>query len=385
MFLQLHSRQKPWLNTLIVNFRSLANFLLAFLLLACLHYASAAQDTSWRAGIVKVSAGKAPGTGVVVEIRPEFVYIVTAAHVVEGGSSPKIVFASDPDKKKYQAKISDWQGEEQSRGLALLQVENPHLSNLGVIDPAPHGSAVPNMPVTVAGFPVPIDTLHVLSATIGSVHGLDLNLSPQTGEGFSGGPVLIDGRVAGLVYGQTGDYGRAVSADVVQIYLRNLGVRWSSQADSVPASAPRTASQPEYVPSQEMPFGSDRFLIRYDARFWHLNGRPSSERAEFVLDKSKLSAILSHENAQSSYELLRQQAIDALGGSAAVSTVEWQRMNGSFASFYRLILVKSPNRYIYYLHTGEAGTLRSTVYGPSDDPAWSSGLSEKLLSGIVIK
>ena len=152
------------------------------------------QSTDWHAGVVRVSAkGNSPGTGFVVALRSGRAYIVTCAHVVEGDSKPSVTFRAAPEERTPPAEVRHLQGGRPD-GLALLVVESPPTSVRAleaVTDAAPPGTAV-----SVAGYPVSLGAFTVLPASMVSVQGTELYLSPVTGEGFSGGPVMLNGRVA---------------------------------------------------------------------------------------------------------------------------------------------------------------------------------------------
>jgi len=179
--------------------------------------------------------GKSPGTGFVVSLRAGQSYLVTSAHVVEGDAGPAVVFLADPDRKSYPARVVDVEGGD-PRGLALLLVETPP-AGLRVIEPQPVPGVAPDTSVRVAGFPVAIGAFTVLPATVASIKGRDFYLSPETGEGFSGGPVLVDGRVVGLVFGREGGFGKAVSVAVVAPYLRGHDIQWVAASTNEVASA----------------------------------------------------------------------------------------------------------------------------------------------------
>jgi len=184
------------------------------------------QSPDWYAGVARVSAkDKSPGTGFVVAVRSGRAYIVTCAHVVEGDPKPSVAFRAAPEEPKA-ASVRHLQGGRMD-GLALLVVDRPPV-NVRALDAVPN-DAVPGSAVAVAGYPVSLGAFSVLPASIVSIKGTELYLAPVTGEGFSGGPVMLNGRVAGVVFGR-GEYGRAVPAAIVDVYLRGLEVRWGSDA-----------------------------------------------------------------------------------------------------------------------------------------------------------
>jgi len=134
-----------------------------------------------------------------------------------------------------------------------------------------------------------------------------------------------------------------------------------------------------YSATRRSSFGGGAFETRYDPTRWSTVGTPDSERLEFALASSRINAVLSHESVQSSFEKLADSAVQTLGGPAAVTAVEKERVVRRSAPFYKFVLTKGSYRYLYYFYTGSAGTLQAVVYGPNDDAAWATGIPEQLL------
>jgi formylglycine-generating enzyme required for sulfatase activity len=216
---------------------------LAQIALLLAHLPLWSQAPTWQAGVAQVIAkDRSPGTGFIVSLRGGRAYLVTSAHVVEGDPSPSVVFAADADRNRYPAQVRDVEGGE-PRGLALLSVEKPP-GGLRAIDSGPDSSVSAGTSVIVAGFPRSIGAFSVLPANVTSVRGRDLYLSPETGEGFSGGPVMLDGRVIGLVYGREGGFGKAVPVASIEPYLRGHEIAWRTEpVKPVDLPKPQPASQ----------------------------------------------------------------------------------------------------------------------------------------------
>jgi formylglycine-generating enzyme required for sulfatase activity len=126
-------------------------------------------------------------------------------------------------------------------------VANPPAS-IRVIEPGQDVSLTRGASVTVAGFPVVIGRFTVLPASVTAIRGRELFLFPETGEGFSGGPVLVDSRVVGVVFGREGGFGKALSVANVEPYLRGLGVVWRE-----PSAQPARAETQPQRPVQAKP------------------------------------------------------------------------------------------------------------------------------------
>ena len=205
-----------------VHARYVCRFVAAFVPLLA-QWSAWSQTPAWQAGVAKVTLradlNRQPGTAFVVALEKGTAFLVTSAHVVEGDPNPQIEFVAAP-RKPYPTTERNIQEADTYglRGLALLVVNNPP-SGLKVLPPSPvapgQGDAV-----IVAGYPAPIREFTVADSTIGAISGEDLVLNRETGEGFSGGPVLRDGSVVGLVFGHKSGFGVAIQSADVRTYLK---------------------------------------------------------------------------------------------------------------------------------------------------------------------
>jgi hypothetical protein len=227
------------------------------LMLALLvHPALRSQTPDWRAGIVQITnKNLSPGTGFIVALTRERALIITSAHVVEGDGSPRITFQGNR-AAEFTAKVLDQQSGD--RGFALLEVRNPPATGLRVLEPPP-GLQKPTegTPVTLVGYPAAVGSYFVKTAGISSIRSGDLVLDYVTGVGFSGGPVLIEGKVVGMVYGKEAIVGLAVPAANIDAYLRfaDTPVNWSattiggpSQTKAAAVSTPTPPATPTPAP-----------------------------------------------------------------------------------------------------------------------------------------
>ncbi|MBM3747584.1 MAG: hypothetical protein FJW34_17500, partial [Acidobacteria bacterium] len=206
------------------------------------------EAPAWQAGVAQVIAkDKSPGTGFVVSLRAGRAYLVTLAHVVAGDPSPSVVFVVDPDRKPYPAQVRNAEEGTDPRALALLQVQNPP-AGVHAIEPEAGLTLTPDTTVRVAGFPATIGAFTVLRATVASIKGRDFYLTPVTEEGFSGGPVLLEDRAVGLVFGREGAFGKAVPAAAVELYLRGHQITWGPETvKRAPETPPAPAKPAEVV------------------------------------------------------------------------------------------------------------------------------------------
>ena len=196
------------------------------------------QPGDWQAGVVRVSEG----SGFVVAVRSGRAYIVTCSHVIEGDPKPTVRFQAAPEER-YGAEVRDLQGGRRD-GLALLVVDKPP-ADVRALDAATD-APVPGTPVGFAGYPESLGAFTSVSAKIAAVRGTEFFLDRDAPEGFSGGPVLRDGRIVGVVYGRKGGFGSAVPSAIVDIYLRGLDVRWGGEAPKAEErkTVPATRSAP---------------------------------------------------------------------------------------------------------------------------------------------
>ncbi|MGE3976368.1 MAG: SUMF1/EgtB/PvdO family nonheme iron enzyme [Nitrospira sp.] len=185
--------------------------------------------TSQEGGKTKV------GTGFIVRLEKDAAYIVTASHVIEGDSQPRVVFHGK-ESKSFPAQVKGMEGGD-PRGLAVLVV-------LGDL---PHGAEV--LPVnsdfeinggeevTVIGFPrTPAVPWAVVPGVVMGQDGQYLVFSGVVAEGNSGSPVLLNGKVIGVVTEVLSQYGYAVPIPILHLALRG----WSVPLETTPNEVKRS-------------------------------------------------------------------------------------------------------------------------------------------------
>ncbi len=206
--------------------------------------ASHAQDIdALRAGVVKISSlseGKRKtGTGFIIKLEPSIAYIVTAAHVVEGDPAPQVEFFTRQNVS-VKAEVRKIEGGD-PQGLALIVVrgqENlpPGLVSLKLSASVQLKAGVDQ--VTAIGFPSGVASWGVLRVNVVSLEGRNIVLSKDLEEGNSGGPVIKDSQVVGLVMGLNQGFGLAVPALIVRTVLTNWGVALPADARADVISQP---------------------------------------------------------------------------------------------------------------------------------------------------
>ena len=200
------------------------------------------QSQSLESGVVKVSAKgegtRKTGTGFIVRLSEDSVYIMTAAHVVEGDSQPEIEFFTRRNVA-VTARIVEQEGGEE-RGLALLVVSGRTNLPAGLEVPplAPSLDVKGGDSVTAIGFPRMAGPWALIRGSIVSRQGRDIIFDGAIDEGNSGGPLIKDGQVVGLITGLSGRFGRATPAAIVRLFIEGSGVEPGQIAQPAVRAAP---------------------------------------------------------------------------------------------------------------------------------------------------
>ncbi len=198
-------------------------------------------------GVVKITAefsgSRKVGTGFVVARGNKYLFIVTASHVVEGESeAPKailVTFFSDQEEP-FLAKVVKKEGGD-PQGVALLKVKGDVPEDVQVLswDSATRVSG--GEEIHLIGFPrVGGNAWAVTKGTVSGFDGPILKFSGAVAEGNSGGPVLYQGQVIGVVMEVTGQFGNAKPAQIAKFTVENWPGFPRQTVHPVPSSAPQT-------------------------------------------------------------------------------------------------------------------------------------------------
>ena len=194
-------------------------------------------------GVVKITAQvegmTRTGTGFIVRVEKDVAYIVTAAHVVQGDPQPRVTFFSQQETP-YPGAVRNAEGGEE-RGMALLMVkaQADFLSKETVL---PLNAAVRlsgGESILTIGFPQSGGSWAVIKGDVVSREGRKLNINANIQEGNSGGPIIHNGQVVGLVAALGNSFGLGVTAKSVQDYLEGFNVTPQGPG---PSAAPTTQS-----------------------------------------------------------------------------------------------------------------------------------------------
>ncbi|MEO7863351.1 MAG: SUMF1/EgtB/PvdO family nonheme iron enzyme, partial [Nitrospirales bacterium] len=215
-----------------------------------------AQDIArLQSGVVKITAqveGKSKeGTGVIVRLESDAAYILTAAHVVAGDPNPKVEFFTNKYALVSAQLLPGTESGDEMRGLALLLVRGKENLPTGTtalpLDGIGKFSAGDE--IIMVGFPRGAGPWHVIKGNIGSTRANDIFFSPSVDTGNSGGPIVRQGKVIGIVMA-TELSGRGLTANRAQAYIAGFEIAAQTSTDSlsmasVPSPPPTATAKPE--------------------------------------------------------------------------------------------------------------------------------------------
>jgi formylglycine-generating enzyme required for sulfatase activity len=201
-----------------------------------------------KSGVVRITATvdnkTKVGTGFIVKLDSDVVQIVTAAHVVEGDSQPRVQFFTRPDVQ-VRAQVKHAEGGADETGMALLTVQGKDNVPAGLMA-LPLATSVRvsgGEDIMVIGHPRGAGDWAIIKGNIASRQGRHLKIDANIDEGNSGGPIIQNGQVVGLIGGAQ-RYGKGVTIGTVREYLEGHGVHQEERSvPSVAKSAP-PRSQP---------------------------------------------------------------------------------------------------------------------------------------------
>ncbi len=188
-------------------------------------------------GVVKITAqgeGQQPkvGTGVVVRVDKDAAYIVTPAHVIEGDSKPTVTFFPNP-QQPFVAQVVGIEGGDQ-HGLAALLVAGPIPDGVVALPLDVTTKVAGGEALTFIGFPRTLSPWTVSTGTLSGMNGPILAFQALVEEGHSGGPLLLNGQVIGVVSDARGRQGYAVPASILAVALRGWRIEPRASESMVP-------------------------------------------------------------------------------------------------------------------------------------------------------
>ena len=176
-----------------------------------------------KAGVVKIRAKTGQvGTGFIVRIEQEKVFIITVAHVIAGDSQPEVEFFSNRNVSVKSAVLPGAELNDDLRGLALVVVKGKvHIPD-GVMA-LPFGKSVDLVAggeeALVIGHPSSGGDWAILKRHISNRIGRDIALYPNVKSRFSGGPIIVGHHVVGIVMSKREGFGLGITHKSVLNYL----------------------------------------------------------------------------------------------------------------------------------------------------------------------
>lgn len=258
--------------------------LLHFLLDVTPGHAQSIEDL--KKGVVKITAQTKDmtmvGTGFIVRLEKDTVYVVTAAHVLGSDPQPKVEFFTKPSP--VRATVVNKEGEEVT-SLALLMIQGRDSFPSGVTA-LPIAAAVRlsgGEDIVVIGHPRSAGDWTVLKGSIARRDGRHVKVDANVDEGSSGGPMLQNGKVVGLVAGTT-KYGLAVTASSIRDYLDGNRVpleedRGTAQITS-PSGSPTKSETREPTRDREITGKDGAPMVLVPAREFMMGSRQDDKSAE---------------------------------------------------------------------------------------------------------
>jgi formylglycine-generating enzyme required for sulfatase activity len=208
-----------------------------------------AQTALPREAIVRITASfggsTATGTGFIVRLDRNAAYIVTGSHVIAGDSSPKVEFYTRQNfpvdgRVAPGAELAD------RRGLAIVIVDAPLPAGLGVLPLAERSISLQGgEDVLTIGHPQRGGRWAVIKGYVTSRQGRVTYIDAAIDQGNSGGPLLSQGKVVGVVTGKGPVYGEAVSALALLDFLAGSGITPSDQRATDQAEQARRKAEEE--------------------------------------------------------------------------------------------------------------------------------------------
>jgi Trypsin-like peptidase domain len=197
------------------------------------------EETSIESSIVKIiqkGASEEIGTGFIVKVEQNIIYILTASHVVKGDSQPKVEFFAQRDRPVL-AKKKGTENDDDT-GLALIYITptdsvpkglRPLLIDLLELKNEDNLMAI--------GHPRMMQDWAPIKGHLSGRNGRNYVFNMPLHEGNSGGPVLRTGKVVALITQAIDNsvaYG--VPASALLDFLKGNGIQIADSSDSVNAA-----------------------------------------------------------------------------------------------------------------------------------------------------
>ena len=181
-----------------------------------------------KAGVVKITTKTGQvGTGFIVRVDPEILYLITAAHVIEGDPEPRVEFFATRNMSVNGSVLPGAELNDDLRGLALVVVRGKvHIPD--GVTALPFGKSVDLVAggeeALVIGHPGGGGDWAILKRQISNRIGRDIALDPNVESRFSGGPIIVRHHVVGIVMSRREGFGLGITHKSVLNYLEGFSV-----------------------------------------------------------------------------------------------------------------------------------------------------------------
>ncbi len=248
------------------NLKYISSVILILVLPVIANQAHANALNAWKSGVVKITTTTGQtGTGFIVRVEEDMVYIITAAHVIAGDNQPNVEFFTKRNVSVKGAVLPGAEVNDDLRGLALVVVREKANIPPGVMALAFGTSAdmvAGGEEAVVIGHPGGGGNWAVLKRNISNRVGRDLSLDPGVPSRFSGGPIMVKNNVVGIMMSNQDGFAKGITHKSVLNYLEGFGVVPSVYpiVNEIQSASPRkpkvSTGQVEpspFVPSRQLP------------------------------------------------------------------------------------------------------------------------------------
>ncbi len=230
----------------------------------------AEEIESLKKGVVRIKATVAgnpnQGTGFIVRREASAAYIVTASHVVEGGRDVAVEFFTNRNRL-VPARVIAIEGDD-PQGLAVLFVTGEIPTDISVLMLNLEMPVRAGDPVTMIGFPgLGAAPWTVTQGEIVGRKGKNILFSGVVEKGSSGGPLLKNNQVVGVITKKASQFAYATASVIARYALESWGIKFGMRLRREPAAM--TGSGVVHIirmkgfhhPSGRLPDGSQGGII----------------------------------------------------------------------------------------------------------------------------